>query len=65
MLMICVTGVMVMLLLCVCVWYLRFLTADLHSWVFESDRTLPAPLGLILTFLESLNENKTHTEHNV
>lgn len=38
--------------------YLKFLTADLHSWVFESDQTLPAPLALIQTFLESLLKKK-------
>lgn len=34
--------------------YLRFWTADLHDLGFWSDHKPPAPLGLILTFLEFL-----------
>lgn len=42
--------------------HLRFLTADWRNWVFWSDRTLPAPLGLILTFLQTLTTKTQATE---
>ena len=40
------------------VWYLRFLTADSHSWAFLSDHMLPDSLGLIPNVQEFLNEKK-------
>ncbi len=55
--------------MCLCDRYLRFLTADLHGWVFWSDHKLPAPLGPILSLPELLNDTKrtqvegTHLVH--